>query len=135
MLLLTKDKNTSLLAKISLLLGFTVIFTTEPGSDVPVMTKDDFSGSFVNSKRTTKNVRAYYLNNSIKTYLGEPLGTIDYETGEILLGQKSSLVITGTSEPGSVVKITVKPRSNDIFARREVFLSLVKRSIQVLAES
>lgn len=105
------------------------------GYDDTLFLEDDFSGSFVNSKRTTKNVRAYYLNNSIKTYLGEPLGTIDYETGEILLGQKSSLVITGTSEPGSVVKITVKPRSNDIFARREVFLSLVKRSIQVLAES
>lgn len=97
--------------------------------------EDDYSGSYVNSNRTIKNVRGYYLNNSIKTYLGEPIGTINYETGEILLGQKSSLVITGTTEPGSVVKITVRPRSYDIFARREVFLSLVKRSIQVLAES
>ena len=105
------------------------------GYENTLFLEDDYSGSFVNSNRTTKNVRAYYLNNSIKTYLGEPIGTIDYETGEILLGQKSSLVITGTSEPGSIVKVTVKPRSNDIFARREVFLSLVKRSIQVLAES
>ena len=119
-------------------------------TDAPVMTstgfnlqgysqtlylEDDYSGSYVNSNRTIKNVRGYYLNNSIKTYLGEPIGTINYESGEILLGQKSSLVITGTTEPGSVVKITVRPRSYDIFARREVFLSLVKRSIQVLAES
>lgn len=105
------------------------------GYDNTLFLEDDYSGSYVNSNRTTKNVLAYYLNNSIKTYLGEPIGTINYETGEILLGQKSSLVITGTSEPGSVVKVTVKPRSYDIFARREVFLSLVKRSIQVLAES
>ena len=97
--------------------------------------EDDYAGSYVNSNRTIKNVRAYYLNNSIKTYLGDPIGTINYAEGEILLGQKNSIVITETSESGSLVKVTVRPSTNDIFAKREVFLSLKKGNLQVLAES
>lgn len=97
--------------------------------------EDDFSGDYVNSNRTIKNVRAYYLNNSIKTYLGDPIGSVDYAKGEILLGQKNSIVITETSESGSVVKVTARPAQPDIFAQREVFLSLQKGNLQVLAES
>lgn len=105
------------------------------GYDQTFYLEDDYTGGYVNSSRTIKNVFAYYLNNSIKTYLGSPIGTINYETGEILLGQKDSVVITETTESGSTIKVTVKPRSQDIFARREVFLSLVKGNIQVLSES
>ena len=97
--------------------------------------EDDFSGDYVNSNRTIKNVKAYYLNNSIKTYLGDPIGTVDYSKGEILLGQKNSIVITETSESGSIVKVTARPAQPDIFAQREVFLSLQKGNLQVLAES
>lgn len=105
------------------------------GYDQTFYLEDDYKGNYVNSSRTTKNIFAYYLNNSIKTYLGDPIGSINYEAGEILLGQKNSVVITDTIESGSTIKVTVKPRSQDIFARREVFLSLVKGNIQVLSES
>ncbi len=97
--------------------------------------EDDYQGSYIDTSRTTKNIRAYYLNNSIKTYLGDPIGSINYAHGEILLGQKSSIIITETVETGSIIKVTVRPAQNDIFAKREVYLSLTKGNIQVQAES
>jgi|TARA_B100000287_G_scaffold89696_1_gene82069 hypothetical protein len=97
--------------------------------------EDDYDGTYLDTARTTKNVKAYYLNNSIKTYLGDPIGSINYSKGEILLGMSTSIIITETVETGSVIKVTVRPEQNDIFAKREVYLSLTKGNIQVLAES
>ena len=97
--------------------------------------EDDYTGTYLDTARTTKNVKAYYLNNSIKTYLGDPIGSINYSKGEILLGMSTSIIITETVETGSLIKVTVRPAQNDIFAKREVFLALTKGNIQVLAES
>ena len=97
--------------------------------------EDDYNGTYLDTARTTKNVKAYYLNNSIKTYLGDPIGSINYSKGEILLGMSTSIIITETVETGSLIKVTVRPAQNDIFAKREVFLALTKGNIQVLAES
>ena len=97
--------------------------------------EDDYDGTYLDTARTTKNVKAYYLNNSIKTYLGDPIGSINYSKGEILLGMSTSIIITETVETGSVIKVTVRPEQNDIFAKREVYLALTKGNIQVLAES
>ena len=97
--------------------------------------EDDYAGTYLDTARTTKNVKAYYLNNSIKTYLGDPIGSINYSKGEILLGMSTSIIITETVETGSVIKVTVRPEQNDIFAKREVYLALTKGNIQVLAES
>ena len=97
--------------------------------------EDDYDGTYLDTARTTKNVKAYYLNNSIKTYLGDPIGSINYSKGEILLGMSTSIVITETVETGSLIKVTIRPAQNDIFAKREVYLALTKGNIQVLAES
>ena len=97
--------------------------------------EDDYDGTYLDTARTTKNVKAYYLNNSIKTYLGDPIGSINYSKGEILLGMSTSIVITETVETGSLIKVTIRPAQNDIFAKREVYLAFTKGNIQVLAES
>ena len=47
----------------------------------------------------------------------------------------TSIVITETVETGSLIKVTIRPAQNDIFAKREVYLALTKGNIQVLAES
>jgi len=65
------------------------------------------------------NIRTYYLVGSTKTYVDTEAGTVDYDSGQVVL---SSLNITSVSNTSGTVTITVVPESNDVVpVRNQIF--------------
>ena len=60
-------------------------------------------------------------------------GTVNYETGEILLG---SLLITSTELPNDVIEIQAIPESNDVIGLKDLYLSfdISKSSINMIKD-
>ena len=84
------------------------------------------------------NVRMYYLASGVETYLNETQGTIDYETGAIVL---NSLNISSISNirglASTVIEITVVPNSNDVVPVRDqiVEIDIANSKVKVEADS
>jgi len=60
-------------------------------------------------------------------------GTVNYETGEILLG---SLLITSTELPNDIIEIQAIPESNDVIGLKDLYLSfdISKSSINMIKD-
>ena len=59
-------------------------------------------------------------NSSIPTVVVKSAGTVNYETGEILLG---SIVITSTELVDNIIQIQAFPESNDVVGLKDLYLS------------
>jgi len=71
------------------------------------------------------NVRLYYLVGSVKTYTNNTQGTIDYETGEVILNSLNVSTIENVRGAASTeIELTVTPSSNDIVPVRNQVLSI-----------
>ena len=73
-------------------------------------------------------VRTYYLTGSTRTYIDTTAGTIDYDTGEIVL---TSLNIVSTSNSDDTITLTVIPLSNDIVPVRNQILEIDSTNMSV----
>lgn len=67
------------------------------------------------------------------TVLVKSAGTVNYETGEILVG---NLVVTSTELPGDIIEIQVFPESNDIIALKDLYIvfDVSKSSINMIKD-
>ena len=98
------------------------------GNDNEMFLNDDGNG----------NVRMYYLASGVETYLNETQGTIDYETGAIVL---NSLNISSISNirglASTVIEMTVVPNSNDVVPVRDqiVEIDIANSKVKVEADS
>jgi len=74
------------------------------------------------------NIRTYYLvGGTTRNYVDETAGTIDYETGKIVL---TDLNITSTST-GNTISIDILPASNDIVSVRNQILEIDTGSVSI----
>lgn len=73
-------------------------------------------------------VRIYKLVGLSKVYLTENIGTIDYETGTLVL---KSFSPTGIPDGSIDIKIRVVPNRDDIFVRRNQVLEINENRIVV----
>ena len=74
------------------------------------------------------NIRTYYLvGGTTRKYADETAGTIDYETGKIVL---TDLNITSTST-GNTISIDILPASNDIVSVRNQILEIDTGSVSI----
>jgi hypothetical protein len=73
-------------------------------------------------------IRTYYLVASARTYVDTAAGTIDYDTGEIIL---TSFNITSVSNSDDTITLTVLPSSNDIVPVRNQILEIDSTNMSV----
>ena len=67
-------------------------------------------------------IYSFYLNDSNEKVLKDPeFGTVDYSTGEVLLGYSKPIKIIGTSVSGSIVQIRGIPENQDVIAEKSVY--------------
>jgi hypothetical protein len=67
-------------------------------------------------------IRMYFLTGgTTKTYVSNNVGTVNYETGEVVL---ESLTITGTSNSDGTIDIITKPESNDVVSVRNQLVEI-----------
>tara|TARA_E500000331_G_scaffold112234_1_gene109368 strand:+ start:957 stop:2807 length:1851 start_codon:yes stop_codon:yes gene_type:complete len=98
------------------------------GNDNEMFLDDDGSG----------NVRRYYLQSGIRTYVNSTQGTIDYSNGEIII---NSLNIASISNirgvTSTVVELTITPLSNDVVPVRDqiVEIDISNSNITVTADT
>lgn len=81
-------------------------------------------------KMGTNNIAIYRQNGSEKIYYSKNAGTIDYEKGEININ-----AININSAVGGVnyIELSVIPKSNDIVALRDTYLSISQADVSVTA--
>ena len=84
------------------------------------------------------NVRLYYVDSGVKSYLNSTQGTIDYGTGEITINSMNIASISnirGTTS--TVVELKVTPSSNDVVPVRDqiVEMDIANSTITVTADS
>lgn len=73
-------------------------------------------------------LRLYYLNNNIKVYQNNNLGTINYSTGEIII---TSLNVTSTSNTDNSIRLIVVPNYSDIYSLRQQILTIDSNNLFV----
>ena len=74
------------------------------------------------------NVRTYYLAGSVRSYVDSAAGTINYNTGEVVV---TSLNITSVSNTDDTITVTVIPSSNDIVPVRNQILEIDSTNMSV----
>ena len=98
------------------------------GNDNEMFLDDDGAG----------NVRRYYLQSGIRTYVDSNQGTVDYTSGAIIL---NSLNITSISNirgvTSTIIEVTITPLSNDIVPVRDqiVEIDISNSNITVTADT
>ena len=71
------------------------------------------------------NVRRYYLTGSVRNYVNNTQGTIDYSTGSITLNSLNvSTVENIRGASSTVIELTVTPNSNDIIPVRDQIIEI-----------
>ena len=78
------------------------------------------------------NVRTYSQLASVKTYIDNEAGTVDYTTGEIVI---TSITVTGVSNTDGTITLTVTPDSNDIVPVRNQILEIDTTNMTVTGDS
>jgi len=91
----------------------TVYFTDTPNSDLKTGTISIVKPSPVISGVGTTSVSKIPV-------VVKSAGTVNYETGEILLG---ALTITSTSLPNDIIEIQAFPESNDVIGLKDLYIS------------
>ena len=84
------------------------------------------------------NVRRYYFVGSVRTYVNNTQGTINYSTGQITINSLSvSNVENIRGAASTVIELTVQPNSNDIVPVRDQILEIdtANSSITVTADT
>jgi len=85
------------------------------GSDNEMFLDEDSSG----------NIRRYYLQSGVKTYVNNTQGTINYATGQVTLNSLNISSISNIRNATStVIEITAKPNSNDIVPVRNQVIEI-----------
>ena len=59
--------------------------------------------------------------NNEEVIISQSAGTVNYKTGEILI---DTVNITSTSLPENIIEVQAIPLSNDVLARKELYLQL-----------
>jgi hypothetical protein len=98
------------------------------GNDNEMFFNDDGEG----------NVRLYYLVSGVKTYANSTQGTVDYDTGKIILNSLNVASISNIRGASStIIELTVVPKSNDIVPVRAqiVEIDVANSSISVIADT
>jgi len=73
----------------------------------------------------TGNLRRYYLVGSVRTYVDNTAGTINYSTGQIDIGSINiSSIENIRGSASTVIELTVQPNSNDIVPVRNQVLNI-----------
>lgn len=88
----------------------------------------NYTQSFYVDDDGNGNVRLYYIQNGVNVYLNTSLGTINYNTGEIIL---TSLNITSTSNTDNSVRLIVVPNYSDIYSLRQQILTIDSNNLFV----
>ena len=86
----------------------------------------------------TGNVRRFYFVGSVRTYVNNTQGTIDYSTGQITINSLNvSNVENIRGAASTVIELTVQPNSNDIVPVRDQILEIdtANSSITVSADT
>ena len=86
----------------------------------------------------TGNVRRFYFVGSVRTYVNNTQGTIDYSTGQITINSLNvSNVENIRGAASTVIELTVQPNSNDIIPVRDQILEIdtANSSITVSADT
>ena len=86
--------------------GFTIL-----GNTNTLYFDDDGSG----------NLRTYYLIGTIQTYLDLTAGTIDYNTGELIV---NALILDSVVNTDATITFTIQPASNDVVPVRNQILEI-----------
>ena len=84
------------------------------------------------------NVRRYYFVGSVRTYVNNTQGTINYSTGQITINSLSVLSVENIRGAASTaIELTVQPNSNDIVPVRDQILEIdtANSSITVSADT
>ena len=84
------------------------------------------------------NVRRYFLTGSVRNYVNNTQGTIDYNTGQITINSLNvSSVENIRGAASSVIELTVQPNSNDIIPVRDqiIEIDIPNSSITVEADT
>jgi hypothetical protein len=104
----------------------TVYFTDVPNSDLK-------TGIISIIKKSPITVSVGSTQELKTKVIVKSAGTVNYETGEILLG---SLTITSTSLDGDIIEIQAYPESNDIIALKDLYISfdVSKSSINMIKD-
>ena len=85
------------------------------GNDNEMFLDDDGSG----------NIRLYYVSSGARAYSTSTQGTIDYDTGEIVLNSLNVASISNIrGSVSTLIEITVQPNSNDIAPVRNQILNI-----------
>ena len=87
---------------------------------------------------TLGNVYLFYLDESNEKIITDmTFGTVNYVTGDVLLGYSSPVTFTNTSLPNSVIQIRAFPVGQDVVAKQSVYLELDSNSsnIEVLVDT
>jgi hypothetical protein len=84
------------------------------------------------------NVRLYYVDSGVKSYLNSTQGTIDYGTGAITINSLNIASISNIRGTiSTVVELTVTPSSNDVVPVRDqiVEMDIANSTVTVTADS
>jgi len=82
------------------------------------------------------NIRRYYLVGSVRTYVNNTQGTVDYNTGQIIINSltvESIENIRGSAS--SVIEVTVEPASFDIVPVRDQILEIDTANSTITVEA
>lgn len=100
---------------------------------IPVLTSTSFNianytQSFYVDDDGSGNVRLYYIQNGVNVYLNSSLGTINYNTGEIIL---TNLNVTSTSNTDNSIRLIIVPNYSDIYSLRQQILTIDSNNLFV----
>lgn len=74
------------------------------------------------------NLRLYYIKDNIKVYTNNVLGTVNYNTGEIII---NSLNVVSTTNTDNSIRIIVSPNYADIYSVRQQILTIDSNNLIV----
>ena len=83
------------------------------------------TNTFYFKDNTNGVIILYYRNaNDEEIIQDSSFGTVDYETGDVRIGYSTPVTITSTIEPNNMLKVRALPLSQDIVAKKSVYLDL-----------
>jgi hypothetical protein len=81
------------------------------------------------------NIRRYYFVGSVRTYVNNNQGTVNYDTGQIIINSLTVASIENIrSVSSTVIEITVKPASSDIVPVRDQILEIDTANSKITVE-
>ena len=96
--------------------GFTIKGPTNLQSSYTLYFEDDTNGKLL----------LYRINDEgVKVYQDDiDFGTVDYATGELMIGYTDAVTFTSTLLPGKEIQVRAVPLGQDIVAKKSVYLEL-----------